>query len=256
MGGGGVRQDGRAPDELRPVRLTRGYVQTCPGAVLIECGATRVLCTVSVEERVPPFLLGRGSGWLTAEYGMLPGSSPQRVPREAPGGRVNNRAREIQRLIGRSLRAVVALDQLGERTLHVDCDVIQADGGTRTAAITGAYVALVDAVAHLRAASVLAGDPVRDSVAAISVGIVGGEVVLDLCYAEDARAETDLNLVMTGSGGIVEVQGTAEGRPFDRQQLGAMLDLGATGIAALAAVQAEALRGPRPAPQALAGEKR
>lgn len=250
-----LRIDGRGPRQLRPVVITRGFLQTSPGAVLIECGATRVLCTVSVEERVPVFLHGRGSGWLTAEYGMLPGSSPKRIPRESATGKVNGRAREIQRLIGRALRAVVALDALGERTLHVDCDVIQADGGTRTAAITGAYVALVDAVAHLRRCGTLPEDPVRQSLAAVSVGIVGGEVLLDLCYAEDAQAETDLNLVMTGAGGIVEVQGTAEGRPFGRDQLATMLDVGAAGIAALSQAQLRALQGVVPTGAAPLDEK-
>jgi ribonuclease PH len=243
------RPDGRRPDQLRLVAIARGYLQTCPGAVLIECGATRVLCTISLEDRVPPFLSGRGKGWLTAEYGMLPGCSPQRVPRESATGRVDGRRREIQRLIGRSLRAVVVLDQIGERTLHVDCDVIQADGGTRTAAITGAYVALVDAVAHLQGTGVLRASPLRDSLAAVSVGIVDGQALLDLCYAEDARAQTDMNLVMTGSGGIVEVQAAAEGWPFERRQLGAMLDLGAAGITALGKAQSDALERVAPTTQ-------
>lgn len=235
------RTDGRRADELRPVIITRNYLDTAPGAVHIECGRTRVLCTVSPENRVPPFLEGRNSGWLTAEYGMLPGASPQRIPRESATGKVNGRTREIQRLIGRSLRSVIDLSALGERTLHVDCDVIQADGGTRTAAITGAYVALVDAVRHLRRETRLPQDPLRQSLAAVSVGIVAGQALLDLCYREDAGAETDMNVVMTGDGGMVEVQGTAEGRPFTRTQMDSMLDLAADGIRQLHAVQAEAL---------------
>jgi ribonuclease PH len=250
------RPDGRRPDQLRPVVIARGYLRTCPGAVLIECGATRVLCTVSLEERVPPFLSGRGKGWLTAEYGMLPGCSPQRVPRESTTGRVDGRRREIQRLIGRALRAVVALERLGERTLHVDCDVIQADGGTRTAAITGAYVALVDAVAHLEGTGVLAASPLRDSLAAVSVGIVDDQALLDLCYAEDARAQTDMNLVMTGSGGIVEIQAAAEGRPFEPRELAALLELGTAGIATLTAAQHEALQGAASGPGGAVREER
>ena len=235
------RPDGRAPDQLRPVRMTPGFIKTSPGSLLMEMGDTRVICTVSVEDRVPPFLVGRGKGWLTAEYGMLPGSSPQRVSRESSTGRPNGRTREIQRLIGRSLRAVVDLDQVGERTMHVDCDVIQADGGTRTAAITGAYVALRQAVAALVTEGKLAADPVRDALAAISVGMVDGEARLDLCYQEDATAGTDMNVVQTGSGGLVEVQATAEGQPFSRGQIDALLDLAGRGIDKLAALQGAAL---------------
>jgi ribonuclease PH len=251
---GCTRLDGRGAAQLRPARITRNFISTSPGAVLMECGGTRVLCTVSTEAGVPSFLVGRGSGWLTAEYAMLPGSSPKRVARESATGRVNGRTREIQRLIGRSLRAVVDLSALGERTVHVDCDVIQADGGTRTAAITGAYVALADAVAALRQTGELTADPLHDSLAAVSVGIVDGEVLLDLCYQEDARAETDMNVVMTGSGGIVEIQGTAEARPFTRDQLSAMLDVAGEGISALLSAQAEALQGLVPTGETAAGK--
>lgn len=239
----GLRIDGRSAHELRPVAITRHYLNTVPGAVLMELGNTRVLCTVSVENRVPSFLVGRNSGWLTAEYGMLPGSSAQRIPRESTTGKVNGRTREIQRLIGRSLRAAVDLGALGERTLHVDCDVVQADGGTRTAAITGAYVALVDAIDSLSKQSQLTGDPLTHSIAAVSVGVVAGEVLVDLCYAEDARAETDMNIVMTGEAGIVEIQGTAEGCPFTRQQVQVMLDAAAGGIRRLLDAQSEVLQG-------------
>ena len=224
------RSDGRQLDQLRPVQISPGYLKTAAGSALIEIGDTKVLCTVSSVDGVPPFLVGTGKGWLTAEYSMLPGSSTRRVAREP-----NSRAREIQRLIGRSLRAVVDLEQIGERTLYVDCDVIQADGGTRTASITGAYVALVEAL-QARQGAVLV-----DQVAAVSVGVVGGRCLLDLCYEEDSRAETDMNVVMTGSGGIVEVQGTAEGRPFTRAQAIELLDLAAVGIKRLLAVQQSVL---------------
>ena len=224
------RSDGRQPTQLRPVRISPRYLKTAAGSALIEMGDTKVLCTVSPVDGVPPFLAGTGKGWLTAEYSMLPGSSTRRVARES-----NSRAREIQRLIGRSLRTVVNLEQIGERTLYVDCDVIQADGGTRTASITGAYVALVEAL------QTLPGDVLVDQVAAISVGIVGDQLLLDLCYEEDSRAETDMNVVMTGSGGIVEVQGTAEGRPFTHAQAVELLDLAAVGIERLLAVQQSVL---------------
>jgi len=237
------RPDGRSVDQLRPVVITPGYTSASPGSVLMEMGDTRVLCTVSIADRVPPFLVGRGKGWLTAEYGMLPGSSPQRIARESTTGKPNGRTREIQRLIGRSLRAVVDLDRVGERTLHVDCDVIQADGGTRTASITGAYVALRCAVAALLGRGELEADPVRDSLAAVSVGLVQGEPRLDLCYAEDAGAETDMNVVQTGSGGLVEVQATAEGQPFSRSEMDALLDLASAGMAQLGALQRAALEG-------------
>jgi ribonuclease PH len=226
------RIDGRSLDELRPVKIEVGYTNTAPGSVLMEMGQTKVICTVSCEERVPPFLIGSKKGWLTAEYAMLPGSSPRRVSREGASGKINSRAREIQRLIGRSLRAAVDLECLGERTLYVDCDVIQADGGTRTASITGAYVALCAATNKLVADGILKENPMRNAVAAISVGVVEGEVVLDLCYQEDVRAETDMNVVMTEGGGIIEIQGTAEG----------MLDLATKGINELLEAQTAALK--------------
>jgi ribonuclease PH len=236
-----VRSGGRRPDELRPVRLTRGYTRHAEGSVLVEFGDTRVLCTASVEEKVPPFLKGKGSGWLTAEYGMLPRSTHTRSDREAARGKQSGRTHEIQRLIGRSLRAVFDLAALGERTLHLDCDVLQADGGTRTAAITGAYVAAADAARWLHDRGLITTPPVRDQVAAVSVGIVGGVAVLDLDYGEDSGCETDMNVVMTGAGGFVEVQGTAEGRPFDESQLAAMLALARRGIGALVEAQRRAL---------------
>jgi ribonuclease PH len=235
------RPSGRAPDQLRPVRLTRGYTRHAEGSVLVEFGDTKVLCTASVEERVPPFLRDRGQGWVTAEYGMLPRSTNTRTEREAARGKQSGRTLEIQRLIGRSLRAVVDLERLGPRTIQVDCDVLQADGGTRTASITGAFVAVHDAISHLLAASFLAESPVRDAVAAVSVGIYRGTPVLDLDYAEDSACDTDMNVVMTGSGGFVELQGTAEGRPFARADLEAMTSLAARGIGELIALQRAAL---------------
>lgn len=240
---GSRRADGRAPDQLRPVAITPGFVDTAPGAVLMEMGRTRVMCTASLEDRVPPFLVGRGRGWLTAEYGMLPGSSPQRIYRESSTSRPNSRAREIQRLIGRSLRASVDLSSLGERTVYIDCDVLQADGGTRTAAITGAWVALRLAVAKWRADGVLAGDPVTTQVAAVSAGIVGGSAMLDLCYVEDSAADTDLNAVMTAGGEIVEVQATAEGSTMRRQECVDLIDLAAAGIEHLIEAQNRTLGG-------------
>jgi len=219
----GERSFGRAAHELRPVRITRACSRHAEGSALIEFGDTRVLCTASVEERVPPFLKGKGQGWLTAEYGMLPRSTSTRTEREATRGRQGGRTLEIQRLIGRSLRAVVDLSRLGERTLQIDCDVLQADGGTRTAAITGAFVAAYDALRWLRKQGLIAELPLRDFVAAVSVGIHGGRVLVDLDYAEDSTCETDMNVVMTASGGFVEVQGTAEGAPFSQQELDAML---------------------------------
>ncbi|MFO7264938.1 MAG: ribonuclease PH [Limnochordales bacterium] len=242
------RPDGRASDELRPVRIYRHYTKYAEGSVLIEMGDTRVICTASVEDRVPPWRRGQGAGWVTAEYGMLPRSTASRTPREAAQGRQGGRTLEIQRLIGRALRAVVDLSWLGERTITLDCDVIQADGGTRTAAITGAFVALVDSLAKLEKDLAEQGLitpapklPVNDFVAAVSVGVVGGQSVLDLNYAEDSVAEVDMNVVMTGAGRIVEVQGTAEGAPFDRRALGELLDLAEKGIAQLIAAQREAL---------------
>ena len=235
------RGDGRNHATLRSVNIERSYLNTVPGSALIKMGQTQVICTVSWEERVPPFLVGKGTGWLTAEYSMLPGSSNKRIARETVGGRVNSRGREIQRLIGRSLRAIVDLDCLGENTLYVDCDVIQADGGTRTASITGAYVALAEAVRHLIEQGKLTQDPLQRQVAAISVGMVDDRALLDLCYEEDARAETDMNVGMTEGGGIVEVQGTAEGRPFTRQQCDEMLDLASGGIETLLEIQRQVL---------------
>jgi ribonuclease PH len=225
-----IRSDGRHLNDLRPVQIIPNYLKTPLGSALVSMGDTKVICTVSHEERVPPFLMGKGTGWLTAEYSMLPGSSSRRIARESATGRPNSRAREIQRLIGRSLRAIVDLDKLGENTLFIDCDVIQADGGTRTASITGAYVALVEAVKTLTNSGVIDADPLIDQMAAISVGVVDGRLLLDLCYEEDARAETDMNVVMTGPGGIIEIQGTAEGSPFSREQAIGLLDLAAGGI--------------------------
>jgi ribonuclease PH len=236
-----LRPSGRRPDELRPVRLTRGYTRHAEGSVLVEFGDTRVICTVSVEDRVPAFLKGKGQGWLTAEYGMLPRATHTRGDREAARGRQSGRTHEIQRLIGRSLRAVLDLKALGERTLHVDCDVIQADGGTRTAAITGAYVAAVDAARWMRERSMLESLPVRGHVAAISVGVFGSVPVLDLDYAEDSQCETDMNVVMTGHGRFIEVQGTAEGEPFTEAQMAAMMVLAQKGIAELVEAQKRAL---------------
>ena len=235
------RAAGRAADALRPVRLTRNFTCHAEGSVLVEFGATRVLCTASVEEGVPPFLRGKGQGWLTAEYGMLPRATHTRSAREAARGKQTGRTQEIQRLIGRSLRAVVDLGALGERQITVDCDVLQADGGTRTAAITGACVALHDALTGLLAAGKLERMPMREMVVAVSVGIVGGTPLLDLDYSEDSGCDTDMNVVMTASGGIIEVQGTAEGVPFTRAQLDALLSLATDGIARLIAHQTSAL---------------
>ena len=239
------RADGRTCDQLRPVVIRPSYLNTVPGSALIEMGQTRVLCTASLENRVPPWLAGSGRGWLTAEYGMLPGSSPQRISRESTTGRPNSRVREIQRMIGRSLRSVVDLDGLGERTLYLDCDVIQADGGTRTASVTGAYVALTQAMTTLIGAGEIKENPIAEAVAAVSVGIVDGEVLLDLCYEEDSRAQTDMNVVMTASGRIVEVQATAESAPFTRKETDRMLDAAAAGIAQLLEAQRGALQGSR-----------
>jgi ribonuclease PH len=236
-----MRPSARQPDALRPIRFTRGYTRHAEGSVLVEFGETRVLCTASLEDRVPPFLKGQGKGWITAEYGMLPRATHERSPREAARGKQGGRTLEIQRLIGRSLRAAVDLTQLGERTLTLDCDVLQADGGTRTASITGAWVALYDALAGLKASGALNSDPLRSQVAAVSVGIYAGQVVLDLDYAEDSSADTDLNLVMDADGRFIEVQGTAEAVPFSRAELDALLDLGAAGIRRLHALQRQAL---------------
>ncbi len=236
-----MRPGGRKPDELRPVRLTRGYTRHPEGSVLVEFGETRVLCTASVEERVPPFLRDSGRGWVTAEYGMLPRATNTRGEREAARGKQSGRTQEIQRLIGRSLRAVVDLSSLGGRTIQIDCDVLQADGGTRTAAITGAFVALHDAVSWLIERKLLAQSPIRDFVAAVSVGVYQGSPVLDLDYAEDSACGTDMNVVMTGSGRFVELQGTAEGEPFSQQELDALTQLAARGIRELIAHQKRAL---------------
>ncbi len=236
-----TRPSGRADNELRPVRLERGYPRHAEGAVFVRAGDTHVLCTASVENRVPPWLRNSGRGWVTAEYGMLPRSTDTRNAREAARGRQGGRTLEIQRLIGRSLRSVVDLAALGERTITVDCDVIQADGGTRTAAITGGYVALAEALNGLTRKRKVARDPLHGQIAAISVGIVGGRPVLDLDYAEDADAETDMNVVMNEAGGFVEVQGTAEGHAFRRHELDALLDLAGHGIGQLLELQRNSL---------------
>jgi ribonuclease PH len=234
-----ARQDGRAAHQLRPVRVTRDYLRHPEGSVLVEFGDTKVICTATIEEKVPPFLKGQGKGWVTAEYGMLPRSTNTRMNRERSGP--SGRSQEIQRLVGRSLRAVVEMAKLGERTVWVDCDVIQADGGTRTAAITGSFIAMADAIGTVVKAGALPGTPVRDCVAAISVGIVQGAPALDLNYAEDSSAEVDMNVVMTGAGAFVEVQGTAEQTPFGRDSLAAMLALAEQGIGRLIALQQRAV---------------
>jgi ribonuclease PH len=239
-----IRSAGRGADQLRPVTLSRRYTRHPEGSVLVGFGDTRVLCTASVEARVPAFLKGQGGGWVTAEYGMLPRATHSRGEREASRGRQGGRTLEIQRLIGRSLRAVVDLSALGERTVQIDCDVIQADGGTRTAAITGSYVALCDAIAWMRARSMLTAEPVREAVAAVSVGIIDGETLLDLDYSEDSACDTDMNVVMTASGGIVEIQGTAEGQPFSQAQLQSMLAHARSGIGRLLDAQKAALAEP------------
>jgi ribonuclease PH len=231
----------RSAAQLRPVRFHRQYTKHAEGSVLVEMGHTKVLCTASVEEKVPPFLKGKGSGWVTAEYGMLPRATHTRGSREAASGKQSGRTQEIQRLIGRSLRAIIDTAALGERQVAIDCDVLQADGGTRCASITGAMVALADAIAWLRAQGLVKNDPLRDFVAAVSVGIVGGQPVLDLDYDEDSSCDTDMNVVMTGAGHFVEVQGTAEGAPFTRAQMGSLLDLATTGIAELIRLQRSAL---------------
>ncbi|MGE5088094.1 MAG: ribonuclease PH [Candidatus Levyibacteriota bacterium] len=236
-----VRAHGRRADELRPLTITRGYTRHAEGSVLIEAGDTRVLCTASVDEGVPPFLKGKGQGWLTAEYGMLPRSTNTRMRREAAEGKQSGRTQEIQRLIGRSLRAITDLAALGERTIRIDCDVLQADGGTRCASITGAYVALADAITWCRGRGLLVAEPLRDRVAAVSVGVVAGTPLLDLDYAEDSGCDTDMNVVMTGAGGFVELQGTAEGAPFTREEFDTLLELARRGIGQLHAAQRAAL---------------
>jgi len=235
------RPSGRRPEQLRPVRMTRGYTRHAEGSVLIEFGDTRVLCTASVESRVPPFLRDKGVGWLTAEYGMLPRSTHTRSEREAARGKQSGRTQEIQRLIGRALRTVIDLPLLGERSIQIDCDVLQADGGTRTASITGAFVAVHDALAWMRDKGMIATLPVKDFVAAVSVGMKNGTPLLDLDYEEDASCDTDMNVVMTGAGRYVEVQGTAEREPFARADLDAMLAHAARGITELVAHQRRAL---------------
>ena len=239
-----LRSQGRAADALRPLSIQRHYTRHAEGSVLIAFGDTQVLCTASVEDKVPPFKRGSGEGWVTAEYGMLPRATHTRSDREAARGKQSGRTQEIQRLIGRSMRAVFDLKALGERTIHLDCDVLQADGGTRTAAITGAFVAAHDAVAWLLARGLLQRSPIRDAVAAVSVGLIGGTPLLDLEYVEDAACDTDMNVVMTASGGFVEVQGTAEGAAFSRAEMDALLALAAKGIAELVQAQRTALAVP------------
>jgi len=234
-----ARADGRAPDQLRPVRITRDYIRHPEGSVLVEFGDTKVICTATIEDKVPPFLKGQGKGWVTAEYGMLPRSTNTRMNRERGGP--SGRSQEIQRLVGRSLRAVVEMAKMGERTVWVDCDVIQADGGTRTAAITGSFIAMADAIGTVVKAGALPSTPVRDCVAAISVGIVRGTPALDLNYVEDSSAEVDMNVVMTGAGAFVEVQGTAEQTPFAKARLDELLALAGDGIARLIGLQRRAL---------------
>ena len=236
-----MRPSGRQIDEMRPISIETGITKHAEGSCLIKIGDTHVLCTATIDERVPPFLKNTGLGWVTAEYGMLPRSTHTRSDREAARGKQSGRTQEIQRLIGRAMRSVFDLKALGERTIHLDCDVLQADGGTRTAAITGAYVAARDAVNLLLKNKAITSDPILDSVAAISVGIYQGVPVLDLDYAEDSACDTDMNVVMTGKGGIIEVQGTAEGAPFSRTELEALLDLAQAGIEELSALQRKAL---------------
>jgi ribonuclease PH len=236
-----MRPSNRAPGNLRDIEIIRHYTKHAEGSVLVKFGDTHVICTASIDEKVPSFLKGKGQGWVTAEYGMLPRSTGSRMQREAAHGKQSGRTQEIQRLIGRSLRSIIDLDKLGERTIQIDCDVIQADGGTRTAGITGGFVALHDAVSFLLEKKLIAESPLKDFVAAISVGVFEGTPVLDLDYIEDSGCDTDMNVVMTGSGGFVEVQGTAEGAPFRREEMDAMLDLAQSGIAQLIAKQKAAL---------------
>jgi ribonuclease PH len=236
------RPSQRANNQLRKVEIIRHYTKHAEGSVLIKFGDTHVLCTASVEEKVPGFLKGKGQGWVTAEYGMLPRSTGSRMDREAAKGKQSGRTQEIQRLIGRSLRAIIDLEKLGERSIHIDCDVIQADGGTRTASITGAYVALHDAISTLLKSEKISENPLKQAVAAISVGVYKGAPVLDLDYIEDSDCDTDMNVVMTSDGGFVEIQGTAEGEPFDKAAMNAMLDLAQAGIAQLLAQQMQVLK--------------
>ncbi len=236
------RPSQRAVDELRKIEIIHHYTKYAEGSVLIKFGDTHVLCTASVEEKVPNFLKGKNQGWVTAEYGMLPRSTGSRMDREAAKGKQSGRTQEIQRLIGRSLRAIIDLEKLGERSIHIDCDVIQADGGTRTASITGAYVALHDAVSGLLDSGKITQNPIKQAVAAVSVGIYKGAAVLDLDYVEDSDCDTDMNVVMTADGGFVEIQGTAEGEPFERKAMNAMLDLATSGITELIEMQSRALK--------------
>lgn len=236
-----VRDDGRNWDELRPVKITRGIMKYAEGSALIETGETKVLCTATFEEKVPPFLKDTGKGWVTAEYSMLPRSTKERITRDSVRGRIGGRSHEIQRIIGRALRSVIDLDKLGERSITIDCDVLQADGGTRTAAITGAFVALSDAVLNLIREGVLEDNPIADFTAAVSVGIVGGRLALDLNYEEDSKAEVDMNVAMTGSGLLVEVQGTAEGQPFSKNELNSLIMIAEKGITELIGRQKEIL---------------
>jgi len=234
-----ARNDGRALDQIRPVRITTDYIKFAEGSCLIELGQTRVICTASVEETVPPFLKGSGSGWVTAEYGMLPRSCQSRVPR----GKDSGRTHEIQRLVGRSLRSIIELKGFGERTIWIDCDVLQADGGTRTASLTGSFIALALALEKIRKAGLIRAIPLKDTVAATSVGMFNGDALLDLCYEEDSKAEVDMNVVMTGSEKFIEIQGTAERRPFDREQMDKMLSFAKKGVAELTAIQKKTLGG-------------
>jgi ribonuclease PH len=237
-----IRSDRRGLENLRKVSITRDYIKYAEGSCLIELGNTKVICTASIEESVPSFLKDKGTGWITAEYGMLPRSCATRVTREAARGKINGRTYEIQRLIGRSLRAVVDMDKLGERTIWLDCDVLQADGGTRTASITGSFVALVDALNHMKKQKIFNKIPIKDFVAATSVGIIDDKALLDLTFEEDSKADVDMNIIMTGGGNLIEIQGTAEGEPFSQKQLDKLLDLGKKGIAELVKIQKQALK--------------
>ena len=236
-----MRSDGRKFKQLRTIKIAPNYLKTADGSVLIEMGDTKVICTAKLEDRVPPFLRNSGKGWITAEYGMLPGSSQARIGRESSRGKVGGRTHEIQRLIGRSLRAITDLSNLGERTVWIDCDVIQADGGTRTASITGAYVSLCEAIRSWQKRGVMAQEPIKDSVAAVSIGIVDGKILLDLCYEEDSKADVDMNFVMTGSGKFVEIQGTAESAPFTKKQMDKMSEIAQQGVKELLKAQKQAL---------------
>lgn len=236
-----MRPDGRDWDELRPVKITRGIMKYAEGSALIETGETKVLCTATIEDRVPPFLKDTGRGWVTAEYSMLPRSTKERITRDSVRGRIGGRSHEIQRIIGRALRSVIDLDKLGERSITIDCDVLQADGGTRTAAITGAFVALSDAVLNLIREGAIEENSILDFIAAVSVGIIGGKPALDLNYEEDSKAEVDMNVAMTGSGLLVEVQGTAEGKPFSKRKLNSLLTMAEKGISELIGKQKEIL---------------